>query len=167
MRTVRELLQAFYREQNFHDDATQVSWIHVHLGPIRFPFPNPPQRRESIRLHDLTHILLGYDTSWTGEGEIAAWELASGFSRRYWIGYFYAPLTFSVGLMIAPLKTVRAFRQGWGQKNVYLLPHSASEIEEMQVVDLQRLLARDNAAASSLSKCCFRRLGFFALGKIA
>ena len=31
-----------------------------------------------MRYHDLHHILTEYDTTWTGEAEVSAWELATG-----------------------------------------------------------------------------------------
>jgi hypothetical protein len=138
--TVGKLLEDFYRKSNFSDDSSVVHWIHVQIGPLRFPFPNPGQRREVIWLHDLTHLLTGYDTSWTGEGEIAAWELASGFPLKHWIGYFYAPITFSIGLIVAPVRTLRAFRLGIGQKNVYKLQLESSQLKHMTVADLKKAL---------------------------
>lgn len=106
----------------------------------RFPFPSPRQRREAIRLHDLSHLLTGYDTSWTGEGEIATWELASGFPRRYWIGYVYPPMTFAIGLLIAPWRTMTAFRKGLGRKNVYRLLLESAALDAMKVGDLNKAL---------------------------
>ena len=93
-----------------------------------------------IWLHDLTHLLTGYDTSWAGEGEIAGWELASGFTSKYWIGYFYAPITFSIGLIVAPLRTLRALRLGLGKKNVYKLRLENSRLKQMTVAELKNLL---------------------------
>lgn len=138
--TVIELLGEFYKEKNFTDDAQSAKWIHVKMGSLKIPFPNFKQRREVIQLHDLTHILTGYDTPWKGEGETAAWELASGFSSKYWIGYVYAPITFSIGLIISPIRTLRAFRKGLGKNNVYKLPNSLSKILEMKVSDLKKTL---------------------------
>ena len=138
--TVGKLLEDFYRESHFADDSSVVNWIHVRIGPLKFPFPNPRQRREVIWLHDLTHLLTGYDTSWAGEGEIAGWELASGFTSKYWIGYFYAPITFSIGLIVAPLRTLRALRLGLGKKNVYKLRLENSRLKQMTVAELKNLL---------------------------
>jgi len=60
----------------------------------------------------LTHLITGYETSWVGEGEIAAWELASGFPAKMWIGYIYPPITFAIGLLLAPRKVFHAFKKG-------------------------------------------------------
>ncbi len=137
---VKEALREFYKTHYFGEEAFTAKWVQVRLGPIRFPFPNPKQRREVIYLHDLTHLLTGYDTSWTGEGEIAAWELASGFPRKYWIGWIYPPMTFSVGLLISPIKVLRAFWRGWRQPNLYKLDIPREKIESMTLGELKNQL---------------------------
>ena len=138
--TVAEWMQEFYREKMFLDDAETAHWVFIRLGPVKIPFPNLPQRREAIWFHDLNHLLTGYDTTWTGEGEIAGFELASGFPSRFWIGYLYAPLTFAVGLLVAPLKTLRGFRDGIGKKNIYQLQMERAALERMKVSDLKKQL---------------------------
>jgi hypothetical protein len=88
----------------------------------------------------LNHLLTGYDTSWTGEGEIAAWELASGFPKTLWIGYIYPPMTFFIGLLISPCRTLTAFRSGLGQNNIYKLQIERKDLEQMKVAELKKLL---------------------------
>ena len=139
---VAEVLQDFYKEQNFPEDATISKYFWVSYGCLSVPYPNPKLRRDIIKYHDLTHLLTGYQTTWTGEGEIAAWELASGFTRNYWVGYFYSPLTFTVGLFIAPHKVFRAFKKGWKQKNIYKLNKSLVEIEAMKWGELKSAIAK-------------------------
>ena len=138
--TIGAILKEFYKDKVFADDSSVTSWVHVQIGPLKFPFPNLKQRREAVYLHDLTHLLTGYDTTWTGEGEIAAWELASGFPRRYWIGYVYPPMTFLIGLIIAPAKVIKAFRRGLGQKNVYKLQMERPMLEKMTISELKEKL---------------------------
>ncbi len=133
-------MNAFYREKMFSDDAEKARWISIKLGPIKIPFPNLRQRREAIYLHDLNHLLTNYDTTWIGEGEIAAWELASGFPKKYWIGYVYPPMTFLIGLIIAPRKTVAAFKKGVGKNTIYKLQLERAELEQMKVTDLKKAL---------------------------
>ena len=64
-----------------------------------------------MRLHDLHHIATGYDTSWTGEAEIAAWELASG-CRGYVAAWVLDLASIPLGLVIAPRRLLRASRIG-------------------------------------------------------
>src|SRR5262249_30222948 len=69
-------------------------------------------------LHDLHHVLTEYDTTWTGEAEIGAWEIASGCGAYYaaWILNMGA---FAIGLMIAPRLVYRAFIRGRKSRNLY------------------------------------------------
>ncbi len=143
--TVQNALQEFYQTHYFGTEAQTAKVVQVRLGPIRFLFPNPKQRREVIHLHDLTHLLTGYDTSWTGEGEVAAWELASGFPRKHWIGWVYAPMTFSIGFLISPLRVAKAFLRGWGQPNLYKLDIPRETLHSLTLLDLKNELARTAA----------------------
>jgi hypothetical protein len=104
---------------------------------LKFFFPNPKARREAIHLHDLTHLLTVYETTWQGEGEVAAWELASGFPRKYWIGWIYAPITFTIGVFIAPFKVARAFRRGWGNSNLCKLDLPREQLDALTLGELK------------------------------
>ena len=134
--TVKSALKDFYRANYFGEEAFTAKWAHIKIGPFSLPFPNPAPRREAVHLHDISHLVIGYDTSWAGEGELAAWELASGFGP-HWIGYFYAPFTFSVGLAVAPRRVARAMKRGCGSANPYKLGLSRKEIEAMMVDELK------------------------------
>src|SRR5437016_8064331 len=76
LRTARAL---FFRDAKLGADGGYGSrWVRVETKPIPFYFPNWPSRVAAARLHDLHHIAAEYGTDWPGEGEIAAWEIASG-----------------------------------------------------------------------------------------
>ncbi len=137
---VKDVLENFYKAQAFPEDGSTAKWFQVSYGPLKVFYPNPKKRRDLIKYHDLTHILTGYKTTWTGEGEIAAWELASGFTAKHWAGYLYSPLTLIVGIFISPRRVYKAFRRGLGQKNIYKLTMSISEIEDMQWADFKSLM---------------------------
>src|SRR5439155_27363770 len=76
-------------------------WVRVETKPIPFYFPNWPSRVEAARLHDLHHIVAGYETDWPGEAEIAAWEIAIGCSQ-YYAALFLILGAFGAGLVIVP-----------------------------------------------------------------
>jgi len=139
-RTAKEALGEFYRSNYFGEEAFTKKLVQVRLGPVRFLFPNPKARREAIHLHDLTHLLTGYDTTWQGEGEVAAWELASGFPPKYWIGWIYAPMTFTIGVLVSPLKVARAFRRGWGSSNLYKLDIPRERLDALTLGELKKTL---------------------------
>jgi hypothetical protein len=62
-----------------------------------------------------------FDTSWTGEAEIAAWELAGGCAS-YRAAWLLNLLAFSLGLIIAPVRTWRALQRGRSSANLYTGP---------------------------------------------
>ena len=106
-------------------------------------FPNTNQRVRSVRIHDVHHVLTGYATSWRGEGEIAAWELASGCRDHIasWYLNFWAAL---IGLFIAPRAVLRAFRRGRASRNLYAREWDDG-ILDRSVGELRRELGLDAA----------------------
>ena len=63
--------------------------------------PNTEGRRRAVRIHDLHHVVTGYQTDLRGEAEIGAWELASGCLR--WPAATVLNLfALAIGLVIAP-----------------------------------------------------------------
>ncbi len=93
-------------------------WVRLKAGPFTLRFPNTAARVRAVRLHDLHHVLTGYGTTWTGEAEIGAWEIASGCGRHYpaWFLNFGA---LAIGLALAPLRVFRAFVRGRHSRNLY------------------------------------------------
>jgi hypothetical protein len=49
-------------------------WL-AKLGALIVPLPNFRWRREILALHDLHHLLTGYEPDFEGELSLAAWEL--------------------------------------------------------------------------------------------
>ena len=100
-----------------YDDAVS----NAELGVFRYTVPNSPARRETLRRHDLHHVLTGYGADWRGESEISAWELGSGIGppSYAWVialwGLFY-------GLFLTPAATFVAFVRGRRSTNLYAEP---------------------------------------------
>jgi len=117
LRTARAL---FFRDAKLGPDGGYGNrLVRVETKPIPFYFPNWPSRVAAARLHDLHHIAAEYGTDWPGEGEIAAWEIASGCA-----GYHAAWLLnlggFGAGLLVAPRRVFHAFLRGRRAKtNLY------------------------------------------------
>ena len=88
------------------------------LGRPLLGFPNTRARVRAVRLHDLHHVLTGYDTSWRGEGEIGAWELASN-CRDHWAAWWLDFSAALIGVAIAPRRVLRAFVRGRRERNLY------------------------------------------------
>jgi ubiquinone biosynthesis protein Coq4 len=86
-------------------------------------------------------VLTGYTTSWRGEAEIAAWELASG-CRDHWAAWFLNGSAALIGRFIAPRAVWRAFRRGRASRNLYAREWD-DRILERSVGELRRELGLD------------------------
>ncbi|MBX3231533.1 MAG: hypothetical protein KIT84_24105 [Labilithrix sp.] len=97
-----------------YDDA----WVDFYVGPFSVPFPNTKGRARALAHHDAHHLLTGYDTDFTGEMEIGAWELGAGckdFYAAWWLNLG----GLGAGLFGAPRRTFRAFVRGRREQSTY------------------------------------------------
>lgn len=138
--TVGEALEEFYAKEGLDGRALNDFWVFANFPWIKVPYPNFKPRRDMMYLHDSHHLLKGFDTSFAGEGEVAAFELASGFPLKYWIGYLYAPFSFVIGLLVAPRRTLNAFRLGLGRKNACDLDLAKAEFLSLPVTEFKTRL---------------------------
>ncbi|HEV2341373.1 MAG TPA: hypothetical protein VGS15_06205 [Candidatus Acidoferrales bacterium] len=105
---------------------------------VSFRFPNIPSRKRAIPLHDLHHVLTGFDTNWIGEAEIGAWELRAGCNS--FITYYLNGGGVVIGLFISPKRVWRAFRAARGQRTLYRDPLPYDRLLEMTVASLRSRL---------------------------
>ena len=112
--------RAVYFERNGlpPDGGYSERWVKLTRNRIPLHFLNTPPRKRAVPYHDLHHILTGYDTSFTGEGEISAWELAAGTSP-HWMALLLDLVGMALGLLIAPRRTLRAFVRGRRSRSLY------------------------------------------------
>src|SRR5215213_2728485 len=110
---VRAARAEYFAHSGFSSDGGYGDrWVQLKAGGVTvFAFPNTAARVRSVRLHDLHHVLTEYDTTWAGEAEIGAWELASGCGRHYpaWVLNSGAVL---IGVFLWPRRVLAAFRRG-------------------------------------------------------
>lgn len=117
--TLRAARARYFEVNHFGPNGGyDARWVPVKLGPITIPIPNTPGRIRAVRFHDLHHILTGYDTDLRGEAEIGAWEIGSGCADHYaaWVLNLGA---MSLGAILIPERTWRAFLRGRRSKNLY------------------------------------------------
>ncbi|MGH7786070.1 MAG: hypothetical protein ACRERC_04340 [Candidatus Binatia bacterium] len=107
-----------YFDANGFDGSYDERWVKLQAGPIPLYFPNAKGRVRAVKLHDLHHIATGYQTDWTGEAEIAAWEIAGNCGRFGWAWQLNLS-ALVIGLAIAPRRTFRAFARGRRSRNLY------------------------------------------------
>lgn len=99
----------------------EAKWVDFELGPIPMPFPNTDGRRRAVKIHDLHHVLTGYQTDIWGEFEISAWEVGSS-CRGYYAAWLLNLGGMASGMLTVPRRTVRAFLRGRKSKNLYATP---------------------------------------------
>jgi hypothetical protein len=141
-----EARQRYFADNGF-DGTYSERWVRLKAGPIRLAFPNAPGRVRAVKRHDLHHIVTGYQTTWTGEAEIGAWEIASGCGRFGW-AWLLNLQAFAIGVVIAPRAVWRAFVRGRHTSNLYRddaeLP---AAILDHSVGEMRRILRLDQPAA--------------------
>jgi hypothetical protein len=126
---------AYYERNDFGaDGGDSLDWVPIKVLGLTLKIPNTEGRRRAVRIHDLHHVVTGYETDLRGEAEIGAWELASGCLR--WpaatVLNFFA---LAMGLAIAPRRMFRAWARGRHTRNLYsengvdhLLPREVREV---------------------------------------
>ncbi|MEW6271381.1 MAG: hypothetical protein AB1689_19035, partial [Thermodesulfobacteriota bacterium] len=107
-----------YLAENGFDAKYAERWVKLQAGPIPLSFPNAAGRVRAVKLHDLHHVATGYHTTWTGEAEIGAWELASGCGRFVW-AWVLNLAALPIGLVLAPRAIFHAFVRGRHSANLY------------------------------------------------
>jgi len=117
--TLREARAQYFARAGLSEAGYADRWVWVTIAGRRLPATlNTAGRVRAVKLHDLHHVLTGYPTTWAGEAEIGAWELASGCRGHVaaWYLNFWAAL---IGLSIAPRRVRAAFRRGRRERNLY------------------------------------------------
>lgn len=149
--TMRSCRAAYFLSAGFAPDGGYSDkWVKLKIGRASLAFPNTAARVRSVKLHDLHHVLTEYETNWSGEAEIGAWEIASGCGQHYpaWILNFGA---FAIGLLIAPIRTFDAFVRGRKSRNLYRKYFEESLLDRTVGELRSELSISSNASAASLS----------------
>jgi hypothetical protein len=131
-----------YFADNGFDGSYAERWVKLKAGPLALYFPNAEGRRRAVKMHDLHHIATGYQTTWTGEAEISAWEIASGCGRFGW-AWFLNLNGMAIGLTIAPRAAFRAFVRGRHSRNLYRQGDFRDALLERSVGETRAALGLD------------------------
>ncbi|MBI3724874.1 hypothetical protein HY251_13100 [bacterium] len=136
--SVKEARDVYLRANGFTLEGYTAPTFELNFFGKRVSFKNRPSRMRVVPFHDLHHVATGYGTDFTGEAEIGAWELRAGcnsFLLRYLNGF--AAL---IGLVIAPLRTLRAWRRARGHRSLYVEPAPYDELLGLSVSELRSRL---------------------------
>lgn len=141
---VRDALTSYYREHKLPlDGGASSSWFQVHIGPLSIPLPNPPARRRAVILHDINHLITGYNTIFSdGEFSIACFEVGAGCGR-FAIAWYLNLSMFAIALMLRPRASFAAFLRGRRSKSLYLTGRDADVLAAMSLNDVRDLLQVD------------------------
>jgi hypothetical protein len=119
METLREARRVAFEQAGIAPDGgDSEAWVEFKLGPIPMPFPNSDARRRAVKFHDLHHVLTGYRTDIIGEFEISAWEIAAGCGA-FAVPWLLNLMGLTAGLLVAPVRTARAFFRGSQSRSLY------------------------------------------------
>lgn len=159
--TMADARSRYYEVNKFGaDGGDSLEWVPIHFLGLTFYIPNTEGRRRAVRVHDLHHIVTGYETNMRGETEIAAWELASGCRR--WPAAFVLNLgALGLGAVLSPRRIARAWARGRKTRNLYserggidhLLPRTVDETRKALGLDgpAPEVRARDALAVAAVA----------------
>lgn len=128
------------------DGGEQNAWFNVRIGSLTIPLPNPPARRRAVFLHDVNHLVTGYNTVFSdGEVVIAGFEVGAGCGH-VWIAWFINLYMMAFGLVLQPRGVFRAFVRGRRSGSIYRHREPRADIREKTVAEMQKLLMLDATA---------------------
>lgn len=116
--TLKQGLEAFFAKTGYSSDSYNDPWVALNVGPIQVWMPNTAARAALVPVHDAHHVLTGYATDVAGEGEAAAWEVASGCGSSG-TAWFLNLLAMAPSVFRTPGRTLRAFVRGRRSRNLY------------------------------------------------
>jgi hypothetical protein len=144
--TTEEALSEYLVAQNVAEkddgrkDLYESRWFYAPILGVqvrvfpRFGF------QKGLPAHDTHHMLNGYPTNWVGECETAAWELASGGCASHLIYWIDRLFFLAMALVVAPMRSVRAWQRGWGQRNLYRF--EPDQLLAMDLAEVRRYVSR-------------------------
>jgi hypothetical protein len=143
--TPRQLLPGFYKQYDLNDDGGQSSsYVRVELTKkVRLYFPNFDARRKAVFKHDVHHIATGYTSTFKGETEISAWELASG-CRHYWVAWVLDLHAVMIGMLFNPAGVYKAFIKGRRTKNLYRDIFTDEELMDIPLHEIKEEMLLNN-----------------------
>lgn len=147
---VGEALTRLYAEHRLPPDGGEhEAWFRVRIGPLTIPLPNPPARQRAVFVHDVNHVLTGYNAVFSdGEMSIAAFEVGASCGR-IWVAWFLNLALMALGVFVRPRAVFRAYVRGRHAGSLYLGSPSRAALREMTVDEVRRLIRLDEQAADA------------------
>lgn len=141
--TIERALNDFYNQHGYGEGGgINKKWDIIKFGPITLPLPNLESRRKNIHLHDINHLVTGYDTSWKGESSVTSWEIATGGWGSIYFAWWLTLWGMAVGVMLYPRRSQQAFEVGLLMKSALTGGLSKQEMYQMTLSELKLRLRR-------------------------
>lgn len=140
---VEHALNDFYNQHGYGlEGGINKKWDMIKFGPVALPLPNLESRRKNIYLHDISHLVTGYDVSWVGESAVSSWEIATGGWGRLYFPWWLTLWAMAVGVMLYPRQSYRAFQAGLRMKNALTGGLTKKEMYGLKLDELRLRLQR-------------------------
>lgn len=168
MTTMNDARASYYEVNGFgNDGGDSLDWVPLKIWRFTIKIPNTAARKKAVKIHDLHHVVTGYQTNLRGESEIAAWELASG-CRRMPAALVLNIFALAIGVVIAPRLVFRAWARGRATKNLYA-HDTVDALLPLDVAAVTKSLGLDTPAPSPglADFVTFVPTALFALGLLA
>jgi hypothetical protein len=148
--TTREALGEYFERQGIKTNDQDIeewlrdNWLRMNLFGRRIPVKPLYGFKQAMALHDVHHLITGYDTTWTGEFQVTAWEIGTGGCAPHALFWLKLGFTFLLGLVLTPTASWYAFARGREQRNLFRFDCRevlAHEIDELRAYVERRLEA--------------------------
>jgi len=143
-KTLRELLPEFYKQYNLGaDGGNNSASVKIEMTKnFALYFPNFAARKRAVLKHDIHHLVTNYPSTFKGETEIGAWEIASG-CKDYWVAWMLDMSGMMTGILFNFWGVIKAFARGRRTKNLYYNIISTDQALDMKPGELQKALSLD------------------------
>lgn len=136
---------SYLAENGFTLEGYDEAWTPASMFGLRFKVPNTKRHRWAIMWHDVHHVLTGYGTGLIGEAEVSAWECRGGLRPLgLYTGWIVLGLAL-LGLVVAPRRTLAAWRAGPAQGSLFHEPCSYETALTREVGELREALGLPRA----------------------
>ncbi|MCW3094802.1 MAG: hypothetical protein JWL77_420 [Chthonomonadaceae bacterium] len=129
--TVREARDRFLAAYALGRSTYTDTRFTLHLGPWRIRLPNPGL----LPLHDLHHVATGFGSGLTGEAEISAFELRTGWGNLLILALCVGAVL--LGAVICPRRVWRSWLRSRGARGLYRRGRDYERLLDMTVTELR------------------------------
>ena len=140
--TIGRVIQDFYDKHDFGEKGgihEKYAWIK--FGFFSIPILNVAARKNNVYLHDISHIVTGYDTTWKGESAVSAWEIAAGGWANLYLPWVLTLWAMGLGVVFYPSNILSAFKRGRTMNNALTSGLSKKDMYALSVSDFKQIIS--------------------------